>query len=99
MFFPCNKKKKTLFQVTLEHVAVITVVIGALLWMKAWIQKGIQGKIKRSTDDIGAQFDPENTDAIHFSVSFSVTREEADQITTQTNSHDAEKMFTSAPKK
>lgn len=50
------KTRKRKFQSTLEYATLITIVIGALLWMKGWMQKGLQGKFKTVGDSFGQQF-------------------------------------------
>jgi len=49
-----NRRRK--FQSTLEYATLITIVIGALLWMKGWMQKGLQGKFRTVGDSFGQQF-------------------------------------------
>jgi len=44
-------------QSTLEYALVIAAVIGALLAINAYMKKGVQGRLKESTDQIGRQFD------------------------------------------
>lgn len=47
-------------QNTLEYALIISVVIAALLTINTYLKKGVQGRLKESTDQIGKQFDPEN---------------------------------------
>jgi len=51
-----SKKKG---QSTLEYGLIIAVVVAALLAINYYMQKGVHGKLKDSTDQIGRQFDPE----------------------------------------
>lgn len=44
-------------QSTLEYALVIAAVIGALLAINAYMKKGVQGRLKESSDQIGKQFD------------------------------------------
>ena len=44
-------------QSTLEYALVIAAVIGALLAINAYMKKGVQGRLKESSDQIGRQFD------------------------------------------
>lgn len=53
------KNKKA--QSTLEYAILIIIVIGALLAIQLYIKRGVQGRLKQATDDIGAQFSPGNT--------------------------------------
>ncbi len=52
-----NKKGQN----TLEYAIVIAVIVAALIAMQTYIKRGIQGKMKASTDDIGEQYSPQNT--------------------------------------
>lgn len=45
-------------QNTLEYALLIGVVVAALIGMQVYMKKGIQGKLKEGTDEIGKQFDP-----------------------------------------
>lgn len=54
-----NRRKKG--QSTLEYAILIIIVIGALLSIQVYIKRGIQGRLKQATDDIGDQFSPGNT--------------------------------------
>lgn len=47
-------------QNTLEYALIIAVVIAALLTINTYLKKGVQGRLKESTDQIGKQFDPES---------------------------------------
>ena len=43
-------------QSTLEYAVVIAVIVGALLAMQVYIKRGVQGRFKQASDDIGEQF-------------------------------------------
>lgn len=86
--------RKKRFQSTLEHVALITVVIGALLWMKGWMQRSLQGRIKTNADNVGAQFDPDRTDAIHLLTTVTQTVDAEGLSVSSTDSHEIDKSFT-----
>jgi len=43
-------------QSTLEYAVLIVVIIGALLTIQTYIKRGVQGRMKQATDDIGDQF-------------------------------------------
>ena len=45
-------------QSTLEYVVLVAVVISALLAMRIYMKRGVQGKLRSSTDSIGAQYSP-----------------------------------------
>lgn len=48
-------------QSTLEYAMVIAVVVGALLAIQIYMKRGLQGKLRESTDQIGQQFDAQKT--------------------------------------
>jgi len=48
-------------QSILEYAMIIAVVVGALLAMQIYMKRGLQGKLRESADQIGEQFDAENT--------------------------------------
>jgi hypothetical protein len=45
-------------QSTLEMVTLVTVVIGALLTAQVYFKRGLQGRWRAATDDLGEQYDP-----------------------------------------
>ena len=56
------KLRKRIAQSTLEYAVLAVVVIAALLSIQNYLKRGIQGKIKSSTDDISAeQYDTQST--------------------------------------
>lgn len=55
-----NKRRKK-GQSTLEYAVLIIIIIGALLSIQVYIKRGIQGRLKSATDDIGDQFSVGNT--------------------------------------
>lgn len=50
--------KSGLGQTLLEFVILFIVVIAALLTMKNYMQRGIQGKWRETVDGLGSQYDP-----------------------------------------
>ena len=62
MFRLLNKRKA---QSTIEYVVLVIIIIGALITIQVYIKRGIQGRMKQATDDIGDQFSPGNTNVIH----------------------------------
>jgi len=48
-------------QSTLEYAVIIAVVAAALVAINIYMKRGIQGKLRESTDQIGEQFDAANT--------------------------------------
>lgn len=73
MFKFLRKKKKG--QSTLEYAVLIIIVIGALLSIQTYIKRGVQGRLKSASDDIGDQYSPGNTNLIKTVVTKSVTQE------------------------
>lgn len=63
MFKYLNKKRQK-GQSTLEYAILIIIIIGALLSIQVYIKRGVQGRLKSATDDIGTQFSPGNTNVI-----------------------------------
>ena len=63
MFKYLNKKRQK-GQSTLEYAILIIIIIGALLSIQVYIKRGIQGRLKSATDDIGTQFSPGNTNVV-----------------------------------
>ena len=45
-------------QSTVEYAIIVAVVISALLVMQFWMRRGVMGKLRDSTDQIGDQFNP-----------------------------------------
>lgn len=72
--FKFLRKKKA--QSTLEYAVLIIIVIGALLTIQVYIKRGIQGRMKSATDDIGDQFSTGNTNVTTVSRVQSNTRDE-----------------------
>jgi len=52
-----NKKAQS----TLEYAVIIAVVVAALIAMQAYVKRGLQGKIRSASDDIGEQYSPSRT--------------------------------------
>ena len=63
MFKFLNRRKKK-GQSTLEYAILIIIIIGALLSIQIYIKRGVQGRLKQATDDIGDQFSPGNMNVI-----------------------------------
>ncbi|MFC1646545.1 hypothetical protein ACFL2Y_05160 [Candidatus Omnitrophota bacterium] len=68
-------------QSTLEYAILIVVVIMALIGIQAYLKRGISGRMRDSTDQIGEQFSPEFTTY---------------NITTTTHAHVGENMTAGA---
>ena len=74
MFKYLNKKRQK-GQSTLEYAVLIIIIIGALLSIQVYIKRGIQGRLKSATDDIGTQFSVGNTNVIKTMTTGSRTQE------------------------
>ena len=74
MFKYLNKKRQK-GQSTLEYAILIIIIIGALLSIQVYIKRGVQGRLKSATDDIGTQFSPGNTNVIKKMTTSSVSDE------------------------
>lgn len=55
MFIRLRDKKG---QSTLEYAVIIAVVVAGLLAMQIYIERGLKGKLRTSTDNIGEQYAP-----------------------------------------
>lgn len=63
-------------QSTLEYAVIIVVVAAALLAMQIYMKRGVQGKMRESTDSIGEQFDAVDTESSFTSQSSGTTVQE-----------------------
>ena len=63
MFKYLNEKRQK-GQSTLEYAILIIIIIGALLSIQVYIKRGVQGRLKSATDDIGDQFSVGNTNVV-----------------------------------
>ncbi len=62
-------------QSTLEYAVLTVVIIGALLTIQTYIKRGVQGRLKSASDDIGDQYSEGNMNAIKTTNRFSNTEE------------------------
>ncbi|MFH0854904.1 MAG: hypothetical protein V1869_00070 [Candidatus Omnitrophota bacterium] len=51
-------KRKSRGQSTLEYVILISFVVAALIAMGVYMKRGVQGRLKESTDQVGQQYSP-----------------------------------------
>lgn len=61
MFKLLNQRRA---QSTLEYAILIVIVIGALIAMNTYIKRGLQGRFRSASDDIGDQYSPGNTNVV-----------------------------------
>jgi uncharacterized protein (UPF0333 family) len=52
-------------QSTLEYVILVGFVIAALIAMAIYMKRGVQGKLRESTDQIGEQYDAGATSSLY----------------------------------
>lgn len=71
-------------QSTLEYAVLIVVIIAALIAMQVYLKRGIQGRMRESSDQIGEQFSPGYTVSNRVTQTLSNTREIADGYSTTT---------------
>ena len=50
-------------QSTLEYAVLIAVVVAALLAIQIYMKRGVEGKLRSASDDIGQQFDAHRTES------------------------------------
>ena len=71
-------------QSSLEYAVIITIIVAALIAMQVYVKRGVQGRLKQASDDIGAQFSPGYTTGT-YTTSTNVTSNEAISQTTVGN--------------
>ena len=71
-------------QSTLEYAVLIVVIIAALIAMQVYIKRGVQGRLRESSDQIGEQFSPGYTVSNQTTYSYSNTQELTDAYSTTT---------------
>jgi hypothetical protein len=69
--FRLNKRAQS----TLEYAVLVFVIVAALITMQAYVKRGMQGRIRSSTDEIGEQYSPGYTTSDHTTTRTSVTKE------------------------
>ncbi len=90
-----NKMRTRRGQSTLEYAILIVIVIGALIAIQFYIKRGIQGRFKQSTDDIGDQFSPANTEYTRTVTTGSKTTESFSAGVTESTILDGDETTTS----
>ena len=69
-----HKRKKG--QSTLEYAVLMIIIIGALLTVQVYIKRGVQGRLKQASDDIGDQYSDGNTNVSRTVVSHSKSQDQ-----------------------
>ena len=62
-------------QSTLEYAVLIVVIIAALIAVQVYLKRGIQGRMRQSSDQIGEQFSPGYTTSNRITNTFSNSTE------------------------
>jgi hypothetical protein len=62
-------------QSTLEYAVLIIVIIGALLSIQVYLKRGVQGRLRSASDDIGDQYSVGNTNYLKRVVTNSKTKD------------------------
>jgi Flp pilus assembly pilin Flp len=71
-------------QSTLEYAVLIVVIIAALVAMQVYLKRGVQGRMRESTDQIGEQFSPGYTTSNRVTTTFAQSKEVTDAYQTST---------------
>jgi len=71
-------------QSTLEYAVLIVVIIAALVAMQVYLKRGLQGRVRESSDQIGEQFSPGYTVSNRTTYTAANTIEQTDRWQTQT---------------
>jgi len=82
----CKKKAQS----SLEYAILIIIVLGALLSIQVYIKRGIQGRLKSATDDIGEQYKAGGMNVTKTTRFHSKTNETAEQGASTSTLVDAE---------
>jgi uncharacterized protein (UPF0333 family) len=94
MFIYLNKRAQS----TLEYSVIIAVIVAALIAMQAYVKRGLQGRFKQASDDIGEQFSVSSTDSTTTTTTSVSSRETvsggAKPLTTTTSKQDQERKST-----
>ncbi len=69
-------------QSILEYAMIIAVVVGALLAIQIYMKRGLQGRLRESSDQIGEQFDAENTQVSRTTTHVGTTKQTVESGTT-----------------
>jgi uncharacterized protein (UPF0333 family) len=71
VFIKMNRKGQS----TLEYGILIAVVVGALIAMSVYMKRGLQGRLRSSTDQLGEQYSAGQTQSQYTITSDSTTKE------------------------
>ena len=76
--------RKNKGQSTLEYAILVVVVIMALIGIQAYLKRGIQGRMKDASDQIGDQFSSDSSTYNITSTSYANVSEDQNAFTTNT---------------
>lgn len=82
----CKKKAQS----SLEYAILIIIVLGALLTIQVYIKRGIQGRMRAATDDIGEQYEVGSMNVVKVTKFYSRTNELANIDGSESKLLDAE---------
>jgi Flp pilus assembly pilin Flp len=71
-------------QSTLEYAVLIVVIIAALIAMQVYLKRGVQGRIRESSDQIGESFSPGYTVSNRVRTTYANMTESTDPWSTTT---------------
>ena len=79
-----RKLLKTRGQSTLEYAVLIVVIIAALIAMQVYLKRGLQGRVRQSSDQIGEQYSPGYTESSQVTNASAHTTEMQDRAFSRT---------------
>lgn len=88
MMLRLNKKAQS----TLEYALLIGVIVAGLIAMQLYLKRGYQGKLRESSDQIGAQYSPSWTTGKSTVTKESTTTESVQNKVTRTEFTEPEKV-------
>jgi uncharacterized protein (UPF0333 family) len=79
-------------QNTLEYVLLVTAVVGAFLAIQYYLNRGVQGRVRDASDNIGGQFDARATTNTYTTVrNSSATEINAAGVTSSTSTENTDR--------
>lgn len=72
-------------QNTLEYVLLVVAVVGAFLAIQYYLNRGLQGRMRDSADNIGSQFDAEVAHSQYNTARYSKVREQNEDGVTKSS--------------
>ena len=53
--------RKNKAQTIIEYAVFVTFLVAAVIAMQVYFKRGLQGSIRQAADEVGSQYDPDNT--------------------------------------